>query len=381
MPRVTQAQVAALAGTSQSTVSLVLNGAAAGRVAPQTIERVMATLRSSGYLNQRTSWADQKRTDRGRIIGVFTYEPVFPSVAADFFHPFLTGLERAAEAAQVDLLLFTSAHVDGRRRQLGIDQLQRVDGCVLLGRDIHTEDLAELNRSGFPYVSVGRRDAIHGPVAHVGADYVRATREMTQLVVAAGHRQVLYASCGSPSESTRDRHIGFLQGISGTSVTHERLDRTPARELLDHVQATRTSCVIFDEARDAEAFIRLAVREGHIIGADLSVVLLHEPIRPLTGIDLTRFAMPRIDMGRRALEVLLELLAADPATARTQFQELFPITITRGTSLGPGPGPISSARTTVGPSRFFTEPAGADGPGADRTDVTAVGGPWKVRVR
>ncbi len=333
MARVTQAEVAALAGTSQSTVSLVLNDAATGRVAPETIDRVVAALHTSGYLHQRA-----KRIDRGRIVGVFTYESVFPSVAADFFHPFLTGLERAAEAAQVDLLLFTSAHVDGRRRQLGADQLQRVDGCVLLGRDIHPEDLAELNRISFPFVSVGRRDDIHGPIAQVGADYIRATREMTELVLEAGHRTLLYASCGSPAESTRDRHIGFLQGISGSVVSHERLDRASARTVTERIDASGATCVLFDEARDAETFIRLWVRDGRTVGPDLSVVLLHEPIRPLAGINLTHFTMPRIDMGRRALELLLDLLTADPDTPRTDFQHLFPITITQGSSLQPIPG-------------------------------------------
>lgn len=333
MARVTQAEVAALAGTSQATVSLVLNDSAAGRVAPETVERVVSALRSSGYLRQRSS-----RLDHGRIVGVFTYETVFPSVAADFFHPFLTGLERAAETAQVDLLLFTSAHVDGHRRRLGEDQLRRVDGCVLLGRDIAPEELAQLNRSRFPYVSLGRRDDVEGPVAHVGADYVSATRAMTQLVLDAGHRRLIYVGRAATSESVRDRYTGFLQRISDSDATHHRIELTTDRALLDQVDATGTTCVFFDLARDAGAFIRLCLRQGRTIGEDISVVILDEPFQQLAGIDLTHFSIPRIDMGRRALEVLLDLIAAGPDRPSTDFQELFPITVVSGTSLKPLPG-------------------------------------------
>ncbi|MEV0150456.1 MULTISPECIES: hypothetical protein [unclassified Nonomuraea] len=50
---------------------------------------------------------------------MFTYEAVFPAESADFYHPFLVGIEECVEEAGCDLLLFTSAKAQqGERRRI-----------------------------------------------------------------------------------------------------------------------------------------------------------------------------------------------------------------------------------------------------------------------
>jgi len=331
--RVTQAEVARLAGTSQTAVSMVLNGTAAGRVAPATIDRVSAALHSSGYLAQRSFRPPQ----HPQVIGVFTYESVFPSVASSFYYPVLTGIERAAEERRVDLLLFTSApHEDGRRRLLD-SQLQRVDGCLLLGREVRSDDLALLNRMNYPYVSIGRRDETGiGPVAYVGADYGAATRQITADIASLGHRRLVYVSSDPRATSKQDRYTAFRQEARKAALSH-RLLRRPgaATEILGAADETGATCVVIDHAADAEALVRLCRREGRRMGVDLSVVLLHEIARPLAGVELAHFTIPRPDMGRHAFDMLCDLLAAGASAPRTEFQRLFPVGVTLGTTLGP----------------------------------------------
>ena len=96
--RVTQRDIARLAGVSQATVSLVLNdaAAAAGRIPQETRERVEKTIRETGYVADPI--ARRMASGRNSILGVFTYEPACPSEQADFFTPFLFGIEEMAQS-------------------------------------------------------------------------------------------------------------------------------------------------------------------------------------------------------------------------------------------------------------------------------------------
>jgi DNA-binding LacI/PurR family transcriptional regulator len=141
--RLTQHDIARLAGVSQATVSLVLNGAssAEGRIPQETRERVHKVIRETGYVADPIA----RRMAKGlnRILGVFTYEPAFPVEQADFFGPFLFGIEEAAQQMGYDLLLLTGA-ANGAQRKIFSEnnRLRLADGCLVLGRQFDPDELA-----------------------------------------------------------------------------------------------------------------------------------------------------------------------------------------------------------------------------------------------
>nr|WP_253289542.1 LacI family DNA-binding transcriptional regulator [Verrucosispora sioxanthis] len=200
-----------MTGVSQATVSLVLNGRDDGsvRIAPETRERVLGAIRATGYVADPV--ARRLAARHNRILGVFTYEPVFPAGTGDFYHPFLVGIEESAERLGCDLLLLTSAPVtDGRRRIFHDDnRLRLADGCVLLGRSLDRDELGRLVAEGHPFVSVGRRDDAGGPVPYVGADYVTATADVVRRALDAGHTRLAYLGQGAGPESHTDRFAGY----------------------------------------------------------------------------------------------------------------------------------------------------------------------------
>ncbi|GAB3959952.1 hypothetical protein GCM10027614_80570 [Micromonospora vulcania] len=194
-----------MAGVSQATVSLVLNNRTDTdvRIAPETRDRVLRVIAETGYAADPVARRLASRFNR--IIGVFTYEPAFPSGSRDFFHPFLLGIEEYAERVGCDLLLFTSAPVvDGRRGIFHQDnRLRLADGCILLGREIDGAELHRLNRDGYPYVAVGRRDDAGGPVPYVGADYAAAVARLVQVALRRGHRRLTYVATGTTANPPR----------------------------------------------------------------------------------------------------------------------------------------------------------------------------------
>ena len=223
--RVTQQDIAKMTGVSQATVSLVLNGRddAEVRIAPETRERVLHAIHTTGYVADPI--ARRLAAGHNRILGVFTYESVFPAGLGDFYHPFLVGIEECAERIGCDLLLFTSAPVvDGRRRIFHRDnRLRLADGCILLGRALERSELARLVAEEQPFVSVGRRDDAGGPVPYVGADYPGATAAQVRRAVELGHTRIAYVGEGAGPESHADRMRGFTAAVTAAGVDGRHL--------------------------------------------------------------------------------------------------------------------------------------------------------------
>ncbi|MDX8029241.1 LacI family DNA-binding transcriptional regulator [Lentzea sp. BCCO 10_0856] len=325
--RLTQQDIARMAGVSQATVSLVLNNRqdAGVRIAQETRARVLEVIRRTGYVANPI--ARRLHDHRNRILGVFTYEAVFPSTRADFYQPFLEGIEEQAEEIGCDLLLFTSAKTGGKRRIFSDDsRIRLADGCVLLGRTLDRDDLAQLLTEGIPFVSIGRRDDAGGPVPHVGADYRAAVRNLVDRAVALGHRKFAYIGAGNGAESSADRLRGFREavaahGVDGTHVPFAGLDQ---------LRDAGITAVLTEEVSDGAALVLAARGRGLSVPGDLSVLTLGAATRPAPEeIGLTGFTIPRREMGRRAVQALTEVLEN-----ATTPQELLPCEFVEGSTLG-----------------------------------------------
>lgn len=318
--RVTQADVARMAGVSQATVSLVLN-AENDRVGLETRERVLDAISKTGY--SANPLAQRLAKGRNQIVGVFTYEPVFPRGGGDFYHPFLVGIEGEAERWGCDLLLFTSASVEGGRRHLSGKaraHLGITDGCVLLGRTEDKQELVHLIDDGFPFVFVGRRELPGAAdLPYVGADYIRATHDVVGMFLEQGHERVGFVGELSDRESVLDRLTGYRAamreaGLRPTSFDPAEL--TPA-EIVDIVVDNHLTGLVLAEAYRAEDIQSVAAERGIDVPGDLSIAILGQPEVPVdTTRSWTGFRIPREEMGEQALSLLIELIENPGATDR-----------------------------------------------------------------
>lgn len=306
--RLTQHDIAKLAGVSQATVSLVLNGAptALARIPEETRERVQQVIRKTGYVADPIA----RRMAKGlnRILGVFTYEPAFPSEQADFFAPFLLGIEEEAQAQNYDLLLLTGAGV-GRERKIFSDgnRLRIADGCLVLGREFDRAELKRLVAGDYPFVAIGRREDAGGPVPYVGGDYARGTRALVEKALSLGHGRMAYIGPNGSAESVADRWHGFSSAIAGSSelVLQVDVSRNPS-ETLDAIIDSDASAVFFVELADAVRVEAVARARGLSIPGDFSAVVLGSHVRAeRSHVQFTSFNIPREEMGRQATAMLV----------------------------------------------------------------------------
>lgn len=330
--RLTQKDIAQLAGVSQATVSLVLNGSPsdARRIPDDTRERVLKVIRDTGYVADPV--ARRMANGLNRILGVFTYEPAFPSDQADFFLPFLLGIEDAAQELGYDLLLLTGA---GKNRKIFGDnvRLRLADGCIVLGRQFDRDELARLVSGDFPFVAVGRRDDAGGPVPYVGSDYAEATAELVARTKRMGHQKLGFIGFKEGAESSADRWTGFQQEMVGAELafTHHHVG-SDANALLDGLLAAGVTCVFCTELVDAIGLEAAARARGVLVPNALSIVVLGNHIRTEEpGRKFTSFAIPREAMGRGATQMLVRRLEQNQDVQ----QQLLTCQMLEGDTLGP----------------------------------------------
>lgn len=307
--------MAKLAGVSQTTASFVLNDRDAWQIPDETKRRVLDAARLLGYVADPA--ARSLAGGRNMLLGIYSWEPVFPIDYRDFYYPFLVGIEEEAEASGYDLILFSSTSGPLRRRSVyggGSNRLRLADGCIVLGLEHDREELRRLAQEGLTLVHIGRRE-IPGapPLPYVTADYAAATAGIVGHLVGLGHRRLLYVGVLSPEEPQQDRLDGFVRGSQEAG-----LPGAPALRLAtDEIDADRVrrwvadgcTAVVVEDGRGARAIAAAAALAGLRVPEDLSIAVLVDPSRP--GDPANQwfgFRVPRVEMGRHAARLLVQLL-------------------------------------------------------------------------
>ncbi|MEO3764013.1 LacI family DNA-binding transcriptional regulator [Streptomyces sp. B8F3] len=337
----TQADVARRAGVSQATVSAVVNGRATDhRIPVETEQLVRQAVRDLGYAANPA--ARSLKGKRNRMIGVHTFESVFPIASRDFYHEFLVGVEEQAVAEGHDLVLFTSTEGPDGQRQLysdGSNRLNVADGSVLLGVAHDHSDLARLSREGYPFVHIGRREVPGADIAWVSADYAEATREAVARLVSLGHRRVGYLGITHRVEAVADREAGYRAACADAGIPQLPVlmnDGDLTQEWFDLALASGMTAFVAEEESFAGRIAGFAAARGLVIPAQLSLVVLRgTETGPYPGTGWSCVEIPRREIGREAVRLLLRLLDAPDAPGEDQI--LLPCTPPGGETVAAAP--------------------------------------------
>lgn len=230
--------VAALAGVSPYTVSVVLNGSKSNtRVSEETRQRIID---ASGRLGYRPNvLARSLRRRSTNIIGLyFGYGHLEPH---DPFHAeVLTGLQRGCELTGKDLMIHYSFH------RAGIDEIfselvgGKIDGLVMIAAP-GDPLVARVKDHGLPVVAM--TDAIEG-LPSIIADDAGGSRKIAQHLHKKGHKVIMYRTCPGPSDSASRRFVGFCEEAEklGIRVLESRTyawDGTLSRDEIEMIRSRR----------------------------------------------------------------------------------------------------------------------------------------------
>jgi DNA-binding LacI/PurR family transcriptional regulator len=297
-------EVAKRAGVSLGTVSNVLNRPEV--VAEPTRRRVLAAISELGFV--RNESARQLRAGRSRSIGLVVLD-----VANPFFTDVARGAESVAEASGFVVMLSNSGE-DVAREHRHLDHLeeQRVQGVLITPVESDSSRLDKLIARGIPAVLVDRGSGRPNRCS-VAVDDVLGGRLAGAHLVEQGHRRTAAVAAGDGElRLVRTATLTVAEGRSAGA----RIARLP--------EADRPTAVFCANDLLALGVLQEMVGYGLQVPEDVAIVGYDDiEFAAAAAVPLSSVRQPREELGRTAMELLLEEIEDSGSSRHRHRQVVF----------------------------------------------------------
>lgn len=316
MKRVGIRDVAAVAGVSTATVSHALNDL--GAMTDETRQRVISVAKEMNYRPNRM--ASSLRRAKSHTIG-FVDDTV---ATTPFAVRMLKGAQDAAVTRAYSMIVASSAsNPELEAQEIALLRSFPVDG-VVIGRMYHQYVDVDAVAVGMPVVLVNAR-ARNDDVTAIVPDEERIGADATRELLNAGHRRVAHLSITVPGCARDGRIAGYLSAIAGVAegrilYASEGTTEASREAALVFLQVVdRPTAVFCFNDQMAMGVYQAAQRLGMQIPDDLSIIGVDDLEIISAALDpaLTTVALPHYEMGRRAVEMLIDLIAGRSTSGTT----------------------------------------------------------------
>jgi LacI family repressor for deo operon, udp, cdd, tsx, nupC, and nupG len=340
--------IARSAKVSHSTVSRALNNNP--RVKSATVEKIRRIAEESGY--RGSAIARSLATRQSKTIGV-----VVTTIADLFAAGVVSGIETVAGDHGYSVFLANSnADPEREMRVVRTFEERRVDGIIVTASRVGALHLPLLSRMKVPIVLLNNQhpsEFVHS----VMIENLSASYEATRHLIELGHRRIAYIGDRNGRQSDTERFGGYRQALDSGQIQFQPElvvygSGTPesgmeAMAALLGFAEPPTAVFCYDDMTALGAMRQIHAsglrvpRDISVVGFDdLSIVQFTEP-------PLTTIRQPMSEMGRLAMEAVLDLLGGSGSTHEIKVRgEL----IVRA-STSPPNDPRSSAPEADGNSR------------------------------
>ncbi|MEU5015846.1 LacI family DNA-binding transcriptional regulator [Streptomyces angustmyceticus] len=323
---VTATDVARVAGVSQSTVSLVLNGKGRGRISDKTVRRVTETAQRMGYRINQSARHLRLGTSGTVLLAV-------PTLTNNAFAAVHAGAARRGAEHGLGLVVFPLSAEDGTS-PFSAPQ-QALDGVLACSMPATT--VSDVS-AGVPLVVLDDASAPGTPAVtmDVGGGMALALNRL----LALGHRRIAHVRADRPAWTFEQRAQTFDLGVlTRPDVVAQRVTCPFAPALVKERMMPvlsapdRPTAVVCDDDNMATGVYSAAMSLGLTIGTDLSVIGFNDaPAASQATPGLTSVHLPLEELGDRGMRVLVGLRGGEAAES-----EPLPVTLVERDSIGPAP--------------------------------------------
>ncbi len=337
--RPTLSDVAAQAGVSRSTASLVIRSAPGPSAAAR--ETVLRAAADIGY--HPDTAARSRRRHRSRLLGVlFDVRDSFHADLVEAFYP-------AAEQHGYDVVLGGVASTRDERRAVDALLGSRCEGLVLIGPNSVTDDLSAVS-CRVPVVVIGPPPS-GGPFDLVRTADREGARQAVDHLVELGHRAIVHIDMGVHPGAAERRH-GYRTAMRRHGLAEhlrvlpgDKTEASGARAARAMLDAGELPTAIFaGNDRCAVGVLDMLRRAGVDVPLEVSVAGFDDSqLSRLAHIDLTTVRQDTDLIAQLVVRAAAERLDGGRETARDIV--LDPQLVVRGTT---GPRRSRSASTGFG---------------------------------
>ncbi|SDF46387.1 LacI family DNA-binding transcriptional regulator [Sporolituus thermophilus] len=219
---VTLQDVAAHAGVSRATASLVLRGSP--NISEATRQKVLAAMQQLGYVYDRI--AANLRSNASSTVGLIIME-----LANPFYSELLVGIHQELDKFGYTVILGTTFDSHAIQERLLSTMLEHRVGGIILSAvpGSSSEGVNQIIKLGIPVVLVGRKIA-NVSCDYVGIDNVRGGQIAAEHLIRKGHRRIAFLGGFSQLSSWQERKRGYDQAhyAAGLPIDNNLVVETPA---------------------------------------------------------------------------------------------------------------------------------------------------------
>src|SRR5947209_7512006 len=312
--------IAQAAGVSHSTVSRALRGSSL--ISLDVRERIQHLAHEMGYTPNAI--AQSLQTQQTNTIGL-----VVTSIADPFWGDVMKGVEEVARAAGFSVFL-SASHNDPDQEMAIIETFRRrrVDGILIAASRITSNHKSRLDSFRVPTILINSQAESEATLLHwVSVD----DRKGAQLAVAhllhLGHRSIGYLGTSNRPRSNRQRLLGYQSTLAATDMpyrdewivispgheaSHEE-DVAAGQASLPHLLDTGVTAIFCYNDMIATGVLIACRERGIAVPEELSVIGFDNiEMASYVTPPLTTIHQPKIEMGRLATQVMLDLLSNRP---------------------------------------------------------------------
>lgn len=316
----TLAEVAALAGVSQSAVSRCFTPGAS--VAERTAKKIRMAAEELGY--RPNALARAMAHGRSRMIGL-----VVAYLENEFYPDVLERLSKALQAEGYHVLIFMASQTAGNIDSVVEELLDyQVDGIIAASVALSSDLSQRCRAAGVPMVLFNRNQD-DPDMSSVTSDNEAGGRAVAEFLLAGGHRKIGYIAGWEGASTQRDREAGFCAGLREAGV--DLHCRTLGNFVLEQAEDAAREMFRHDPpdavfvANDHMALSVMDVLRydfGLSVPGDVSIVGFDDvPTAARRGYNLTTVRQRANLMVARTVEILLALIEDRKTPPRNEIIE------------------------------------------------------------
>lgn len=332
--RITQIDVADLAGVAKGTVSYALNGSELIKL--ETRQKVLDAADALGY--RRNIMARNLRTNRAGIVGYSWHVADDPSRMNNLLDQFIYRVTAAAELRSYHLLTFIQPQKDADKVYDELISTNRVDGFIL--SDIRYDDprIARLYALNAPFVAFGGMNITDADFAYVDVDGKQGIELVVDHLLALGHERIGLINWhpGLPVGDIREEGYRDALHRAGITVEPDWVGYTPnilrsAAETTERVLTSKHAPTALICTNDVMAFGAKSYLDdaGLVMGEDVALTGYDDdPTAQFLGITSVR--QPIDAVANTLFEILLGEIDRSPVAERQVV--MLPELVVRGST-------------------------------------------------
>lgn len=312
--------VARVAGVSDKTVSRVVNREP--NVRPETIERVEAAIQQLGYVPNHA--ARLVRSRRSRILGILTDLVSVTPYSSDIVRG---AQDWAHQNGYTVIVINTNGNADNEKAAWRTFQEHSIEGVLYVTMYHRIIDLKEADVP-LPTIMVNCKSHADPELMSITPDDYSGARELTDYVLAHGHRRLGYIRLNPVLFGAQERYRAFQDVVAEAGITAEELtikigmsgavglevdhSYQVAQKMLS--QETPPTAIICGNDEIALQAYMAALTLGRRIPNDVSIIgyddfkTVSRALKPA----LTTAALPYYDLGYQACVKLVARIAGQP---------------------------------------------------------------------